>query len=74
MVMTTTFLGTTFNDNNGFAGNMFDVENVGATAITINSFDVHLETAAGTNHTVGAWYVTGGGSYVTKPLPVDYRF
>ncbi len=63
-VLATTFLGTTFLDNNGFAGNMFDVENIGAVPLTITMFDVHLETSAGTNHTVAAYYVTGGGSYV----------
>ncbi|MCF8373538.1 MAG: S8 family serine peptidase, partial [Bacteroidales bacterium] len=62
--LTTTFLGTTFATNNSFRGNMFDVTNIGSTAITINSFDVHLQSLAGTNHTVGAWYVTGGGTYV----------
>ncbi|MEM1322237.1 MAG: hypothetical protein AAGG75_18390, partial [Bacteroidota bacterium] len=63
-VMTTTFLGTTFIDNNGFAGNMFDITNIGAVPITIDRFDVHLETGAGTPHTVAAYYVTGGGTYV----------
>ena len=62
--LTTTFLGTTFANNNGAAGNMFDVTNIGTSAITINSFDINLETSSGTNHTVGAWYVTGGGTYV----------
>ncbi len=47
-MLTTTFLGTTFNDNNGFAGNMFDVSNIGAAgAITITSFDINLDAAVG---------------------------
>ena len=59
-MLTTTFLGTTFIDDNGFAGNMFDVTNIGTAPITITSFDVHLETGAGTNHTVAAYSVLGG--------------
>ena len=59
-MLTTTFIGTTFNDNNGFAGNMFDVTNIGSGPITINSFDIHLGSGAGTNHTVAAYAVLGG--------------
>ncbi|MDB4539456.1 lamin tail domain-containing protein, partial [Saprospiraceae bacterium] len=59
-LLTTTFIGTTFNDNNGFSGNMFDVSNIGSGPIMINSFDIHLGSAAGTNHTVAAYSVLGG--------------
>jgi subtilisin-like proprotein convertase family protein len=59
-MLTTTFIGTTFNDNNGFAGNMFDVSNISSGPIMINSFDIHLGSGAGTNHTVAAYSVLGG--------------
>ncbi len=63
-ILTTTFLPTTFTDNNGFAGNMFDIENTGIAPLTITMFDVHLESAAGTMNEVEVWYTTSAGTYV----------
>lgn len=52
-------LTTTYAQNNGCYGNLFDV---GATNdLTICSFDIHLE--AGGNEVINVWAVTGGGSW-----------
>ncbi len=54
-------LSTTFASNNGFAGNMFDLEV--ANSVTVHSFDVNIDSTAGagTAH-VDVWMRTG--SYV----------
>jgi subtilisin-like proprotein convertase family protein len=63
-MLTTTFLGTTFNDNNGFAGNMFNVENTGAGAITITMFDVNLDANPGFVATLDVYFTPD--TYVGK--------
>lgn len=49
---------TFFNSNNQFAGNMFDITNIGSNPITINSFDINLATG-GTNANVSVYYYPG---------------
>ena len=50
---------TTFASNNQFAGNMFDVTNNTGAAITINSFDGNVNSAAGQPVTFEVWYRPG---------------
>ena len=45
-------LTTLFASNNQFAGNTFDVENIGALPITISSFDVNCTTGSTTTFTI----------------------
>lgn len=54
-------LTTTFANNNGCMGNQFDIVAIGG-GVTINSFDVNLNT--GVTDTVQVWAVTGGGTFV----------
>ena len=61
-MLTTTFLSTTLNDNNGFAGNMFDVEAIGPSAIGINSFDMNLDVQ-GASVDVSVWYTTTDNTF-----------
>ena len=42
-------LTTSFVGGNGFAGNTFDIENIGADPITINGWDVNLNVPGSTN-------------------------
>lgn len=49
---------TFFNSNNQFAGNMFDISNIGANPITITSFDINLATG-GANALVTVFYTPG---------------
>jgi len=49
-------LTTTFNDNNGCAGNYFDLEVIGGSAITISSFDVNMESGT---HDVSVYWRPG---------------
>ncbi|MCB9832541.1 MAG: hypothetical protein H6807_08695 [Planctomycetes bacterium] len=51
-------LTTTFNTNNGSAGNMFDVKAL--TTLQIDRFDVNVVNTSGFE----VWAVTGGGSYL----------
>ncbi|MEM6963967.1 MAG: HYR domain-containing protein [Bacteroidota bacterium] len=67
--LTTTFLGTTFNDNNGFAGNMFDVEAIGNSSVEINSFDINLN-ATGASVDVSVWFTTTATSFVGNETDV----
>lgn len=39
----TNFISTTFASNNSFAGNMFDIENIGSNIVSITGFDVHVD-------------------------------
>lgn len=48
---------TTFNDNNGFNGNMFDVEASGGDDVTITAFTGHLEDPG--SDVVEIWYKVG---------------
>lgn len=53
---------TIFAGGNGQAGNMFDFTVIGASPVTITSFDINVDN---TNvHTAEVYYVTGGGSYM----------
>jgi len=74
-------LTTLFAGDNGFAGNTFDIENVGAQPITITSFDINctqgqnpidtvtiywkVGTSVGSENTPGAWTLLGVDSNVT---------
>ena len=49
---------TFFNANNSFAGNMFDITNIGANPITITSFDINLGTN-GANANVSVYSYPG---------------
>jgi hypothetical protein len=49
---------TFFNSNNSFAGNMFDITNIGSNPITITAFDINLATG-GTNANVSVYYYPG---------------
>jgi len=51
-------LTTTFAGGNGFAGNTFDIQNIGAAPITITGWDAHLDAVGGT-HTVDIYWRTG---------------
>lgn len=42
-------LTTTFAGGNSFAGNTFDIENIGTLPVTITGWDVHLSNAGSTN-------------------------
>ena len=51
-------LTTGFAGGNGFAGNTFDIENIGAVPITITAWDVHLDTT-GSTETIEIYWRTG---------------
>ena len=55
-MLTTTFLSTTFNNNNNFAGNMYDLENISSDPITITHFDVNLTANVGFIATFDVYY------------------
>jgi hypothetical protein len=62
LMIETGFIQSTFNSNNQFAGNMFDVSNVTSSPITLTSFDGNVNAAAGQMATFEIWYRPG--SYV----------
>lgn len=49
---------TFYNSNNSFAGNMFDITNIGSNPITITSFDINLATG-GSNVNVSVYSYPG---------------
>lgn len=53
---------TIFSGGNGQSGNMFDFTVIGASPVTITSFDIHVDNL--NLHTAEVYYVTGGGSYM----------
>lgn len=55
-------LTTTFTSNNGQSGNMFDLVAVGGVPITIQSFDVNIDT--GITDLIEVYALTAGGSYI----------
>lgn len=60
---------TFFNTDNSFAGNMFDIQNIGTDPIMITSFDVNLATG-GTGVIISVFSIPG--TYVgndTNPVP-----
>jgi hypothetical protein len=62
LVLEADFIQSTFNSNNQFAGNMFDLTNLTANPITITSFDGNVNAAAGQPATFEIW--SRPGSYV----------
>ncbi len=64
IAFTTGFLTSTFNSNNQFAGNMFNLTNNTANPITINSFAGNVSSAAGTPVSFQIFYTTTANTYV----------
>ncbi|PHI19901.1 hypothetical protein CEQ90_10135 [Lewinellaceae bacterium SD302] len=59
LTITPSNLTTLFAENNGFAGNMFDLENVSADPILITSFEVNVESAVGEMLDLQVWTTPG---------------
>ena len=58
-VLETGMLQSTFNSNNQFAGNMFDLENISGSPITIMSFDGNINAVAGNPCSFEVFYRQG---------------
>ncbi len=62
--ITTGFITSTFNSNNQFAGNMFNVTNTGTSPITITSFEGNVNSAVGLPVSFQIYYTTTATTYI----------